>query len=292
MSAEIGLEYRNGIARVVIDRPGQKVNALSRAVLRELDAVIEELMGRVGELVGVVVASGKAGQFVAGADLKEILVLIEQEPGEVAELVALGHRVYGRLARLPVPTVAEIDGPCLGGGLELALACDGRVASERDGTRLGLPEVGIGLMPSWGGTQRLPRLIATDEAARMILGGQPVAAGTAESLGLVDALSGSEALEQRAEEWLERERKEGCWTERRRKRSGSFGGLPAEPPEPKPEAEESARAYEAAWSALVQGAGLELGAALEVEQGLAVPLFLADGIAERIRATLSRRGQG
>ena len=162
--------------------------------------------------------SGKPGQFVAGADLNELAGLAYVTKEEADAFVARGHDVFDRITRLPWPTVALVDGPCLGGGTELALAMDYRLASDRPKTRFALPEVTLGIIPSWGGTQRLARLVGVAEAIRMIGSGEPVAAGEAATLGLVsDAVPADRLLEEGCR-LIERAQASGQWeTERRRR---------------------------------------------------------------------------
>lgn len=141
-----------GIALVTLKRP-EALNALSQSLLEEL-AEIPELVQQDPE-VRAVIFTGEGKAFAAGADLKEIAAI--KDPFMGREYALFGQRVFAEIAALPVPTIAAINGYALGGGLELALACDLRVAAKT--AKLGLPEVGLGLIPGFGGTQRLPRLI-------------------------------------------------------------------------------------------------------------------------------------
>ena len=145
------------------------------------------------------ILSGKPDGFVAGADIEELQTL--QEPGQVIEMLQRGHALMNRLAELPFPTVAAIHGACLGGGLELALACRFRIATEHPKTKLGLPEVQLGLIPGLGGTQRLPRLIGVPAALDLILTGRQVDARKAKRLGLVDDTCHPADLRTAAERW-------------------------------------------------------------------------------------------
>jgi len=178
------LTLADGIAWLVLDDPAKKVNTLSSRII----GWFEEQLARVEREAprGLVILSGKAGSFVAGADIEELEAM--EDTSEVLALLRRGHALTARLAALPLPTVAAIDGACLGGGLELALACDFRVAAETDATRLGLPEVQLGLIPGLGGTQRLPRLIGVPDALDLILTGKRVPAKKALRLGIVDAV--------------------------------------------------------------------------------------------------------
>ena len=172
----------DGIAWVVLDKQGASANTLSEDVMLEAHGVLEELERDVPK--GVVLRSGKPGGFIAGADIGEFRGMTDAAAVEAR--LTKAHAVVDRLDRLKVPTVAVIHGYCLGGGLEIALACDYRIAV--DDARFGFPEVMLGLHPGLGGTVRLPRLINPIEAMTMMLTGRNVRAGRAKSLGLVDAV--------------------------------------------------------------------------------------------------------
>src|SRR5206468_1369508 len=130
-----------------------------------------------------IVISGKPGSFIAGAYVDAIGSLTSAE--QVHGLVRRGQAAYARLAALPCPTVAAIDGVCLGGGTELALACDSRIASEEPRTQIGFPEVMLGILPAWGGTTRLPRLVGLPAALDLILSSRTLDGRRAEKLGLI-----------------------------------------------------------------------------------------------------------
>ncbi len=170
------------IATLVMDDPGRKVNVIDTAALADLEAALTLLEGRAG-LRGVLVRSGKPRSFIAGADVDAIAALRDRE--EARAIVRRAQQAFSRLAALPVPTVAIIDGPCLGGGTELALACDSRVAADEPETRIGLPEVLLGILPGFGGTTRLPRLVGLSAALDLILTGRLLDARRAERVGLV-----------------------------------------------------------------------------------------------------------
>lgn len=176
------LAFEDGIAWLRLDDPGKKVNTLSSRIFDWFESQVERVERERPE--GLVIYSGKPDNFVAGADLEEMLRV--EDPEEIAALLQRGHDLVERLTRLPFPTVAAIHGACLGGGLELALACKRRVATEHRKTKLGLPEVQLGLIPGLGGTQRLPRLIGVPDALDLILTGKQVDARKAKRLGLVD----------------------------------------------------------------------------------------------------------
>ena len=167
----------------MLDKPGSSANILSEDVLTELDDVLATLERDLPK--GVVLRSGKPGGFIAGADISEFSGMTDVAAVETR--LTHGNAIVDRLDHLAVPTVAVIHGYCLGGGLEIALACDYRIAVED--ARLGFPEVMLGLHPGLGGTVRLPRLINPLEAMTMMLTGRNVRAGRAKSLGLVDAVT-------------------------------------------------------------------------------------------------------
>ena len=213
---------KNGVLTLTMDRAGSSVNALSRALLDELDAMLERIA--IEKPVAVVIHSGKTSGFAVGADLKEFEGY--ERAGSVREEIEHGQRVFERLARLPMPTVAAIHGACMGGGTELALACRMRVAARAPETRIALPEVQLGIHPGWGGTARLPRLIGAPKALAMMLTGRAASAERAQAEGLVDRLAAPDALleaahnlamhpitrpfVQRATAWLS-----NCWPARR-----------------------------------------------------------------------------
>jgi 3-hydroxyacyl-CoA dehydrogenase / enoyl-CoA hydratase / 3-hydroxybutyryl-CoA epimerase len=175
----------DGVAWLVFDKPDARVNILSGAVLARLDELLGEIEAgaRAGRIRAVVVRSGKDGRFTAGADVNEIASVTDAS--EAAAGAAQGQSVFRRLDLLPVPTVAAVDGTCLGGGTELILACDARIASDRPETKIGLPEIRLGIIPGFGGTTRLPRIIGLSDALGMILTGKTVSARKAQRTGLV-----------------------------------------------------------------------------------------------------------
>ncbi len=180
----------DGICVLTFDRPGSAANVFDVRTLTELGEeldVVEHAMS----LKGVVFNSAKKSIFVAGADLKS---MTEATPDQIRGMIALGQSVMNRIAALPIPTVTAINGAALGGGCEIALACDYRVASTDRATKIGLPEVQIGLLPAWGGSTRLPRLIGLPKALDIILAGKSLAGKPALKLGLVDDLAPVECL--------------------------------------------------------------------------------------------------
>ena len=172
----------SGIAHLVLDDPGRKVNVLGEEALADLELALAELE-RSPAPRGVIVRSGKPGSFVAGADVNAIGAITDR--ARALETVRRAHAAFGRLASLACPTVAAIDGVCLGGGTELALACDSRVAAEEPRTQIGFPEVLLGILPAFGGTTRLPRLVGVSAALDLVLTGRSLDARRAERMGLV-----------------------------------------------------------------------------------------------------------
>jgi 3-hydroxyacyl-CoA dehydrogenase/enoyl-CoA hydratase/3-hydroxybutyryl-CoA epimerase len=178
-------EVRDGIAVVTFDLPGEPVNKLNAAVKVEFEALLIRIRDD-AEIRAVVLISGKPDNFIAGADIEEFTALTTQ--AEAERLSFEGQEMVSRVETLPKPVVAAIHGACLGGGLELALACHYRVATDHPKTQLGLPEVQLGLIPGAGGCQRLPRLIGARAALDMILTGKSERGAKAFRLGLVDEL--------------------------------------------------------------------------------------------------------
>jgi 3-hydroxyacyl-CoA dehydrogenase/enoyl-CoA hydratase/3-hydroxybutyryl-CoA epimerase len=196
----------SGIAVLVFDYPGEKVNLLTPAVLEELRGHLERL-GNDASVRGLLVVSGKTGHFCAGADVSEIRAV--QEASEGQSKAAEGQAIYQRLADFPVPTCAAIDGACMGGGLELALACGYRIGSDAASTTLAVPEVRLGILPAFGGTTRLPKLLGLPAALDMLLTGRNVKARKARRTGLLDEVLPKENFRQRAlrlfSEWVQTE---------------------------------------------------------------------------------------
>ncbi len=186
-----------GLAWLVLDDPAKKVNTLSSRLFEWFEEQVDRLERE--RPAALVIASGKPDGFVAGADLEELLAVADKDA--VIALLQRGHEAMERLAGLPFPTVAAIHGACLGGGLELALACRFRVATEQRKTKLGLPEVRLGLIPGLGGTQRLPRLIGVPAALDLILTGKQLDARRARKVGLVDDTCHPADLARAAERW-------------------------------------------------------------------------------------------
>ena len=174
---KIAVEDR--VAVVTIDH--RPVNALDRQTLQELGRAVDALQAEATVKV-VVLTGGGSLAFVAGADIKEVSQLGSVEAAKA--MAALGQSVFLKVQRLSKPVIAAINGVCLGGGLELAMACHLRISGDR--VRFGQPEINLGIIPGWGGTQRLPRLIGRAKAIEWILTGDTVTAQEALRLGLVN----------------------------------------------------------------------------------------------------------
>ena len=171
-----------GIATLTLDRADSSTNSLSREVLDELERLLSGIDGQTAR--AVVIRSGKPGGFIAGADVNEFTAIRTDE--EALQLIRRGQAILARIEALPMPTVALIHGFCLGGGLELALACRYRIASDDPGTRLGFPEILLGIHPGFGGTLRATRLVGPLSALEMMLTGRTLSARQALKIGLVD----------------------------------------------------------------------------------------------------------
>lgn len=172
----------DGVVVLAFDRAQASVNTFSQDVLIELGSIIERLA--IDPPKAVVIRSAKSSGFIAGADIKEFQEFDRQ--GTINDAIFRGQQVFQKLAELPCPTVAAIDGFCMGGGTEISLACRYRVASNDPRTRIGLPEVKLGIFPGWGGSVRLPRLIGAPEAMGLMLTGRTLSASAARALGVVD----------------------------------------------------------------------------------------------------------
>jgi 3-hydroxyacyl-CoA dehydrogenase / enoyl-CoA hydratase / 3-hydroxybutyryl-CoA epimerase len=174
-----------GLAWLVFDRAASATNTFSSEALRELGQVADHLASMPPK--GLAILSAKDNGFAAGADIDEFTTL--KDAGEAMAFAVLGNEVFDRIERLPFPTVAMIHGFCMGGGLELALACRYRIADDGPKTRMALPEVMLGIVPGWGGAKRLPKLIGAAAALDLMLTGRGVDGRRAKKLGLADAVT-------------------------------------------------------------------------------------------------------
>ena len=178
-------ETSDGIVLVKLDMPGSSANVLTVDLFAELESTFSELQGRT-DLRGLVLHSAKPSIFVAGADLKRIVSTLDWADEEIIKFCEEGRAVMSRLNQMPFTTVAAIHGACVGGGLEIALWCDKRIASNDRKTILGLPEVKLGLVPGWAGTVRLPRIASLEAALDLVTSGRVVKANQAMDFGFVD----------------------------------------------------------------------------------------------------------
>ncbi len=171
------------IGWVTFDDPERSLNVLTEPVMLRFGEVLDEARAAAGEarLLALIIR-GKADSFIAGADVAAIAGI--EDPTEAEKQITVGQSIYGDLAALPVPTVAAVHGVCMGGGVEMSLACDYRVLSDGPKTVMSLPEVQLGILPAWGGTTRLPRLIGLQGALDLILTGKRVDARRAKRIGL------------------------------------------------------------------------------------------------------------
>lgn len=185
----------DGIGTITINRP-EKRNALSRALIAELDDALGRAAGE-KEIRGLILTGAGEKAFVAGADIQELAAI---SPVEARAMSLTGQRVYRRLETMGKPSVAAINGFALGGGLELAMACTVRYAA--DNAKLGQPEVKLGIIPGYGGTQRLPRLVGRGRALELLLSGEVIDAAEAFRIGLVNGVVPPAELIERSRKWL------------------------------------------------------------------------------------------
>ncbi|MFL7841937.1 fatty acid oxidation complex subunit alpha FadJ [Raoultella ornithinolytica] len=198
MASAFTLDIRpDNVAVITIDSPGEKMNTLKAEFGQQVRAIVRQIRDN-KTLRGVVLISAKPDNFIAGADINMIARCATAQEAEA--LARQGQQIMAEIHGLAIPVIAAIHGACLGGGLELALACHGRVCSDDEKTRLGLPEVQLGLLPGSGGTQRLPRLIGVSGALEMILTGKQLRARQALKAGLVDEVVPQSILLQTAVE--------------------------------------------------------------------------------------------
>ena len=248
------LEKRDGIGVIWLDQPGEKVNTLALYLVDEFTDLLGELE-RDDSIRGVVLISRKPDSFIAGADIE--MIRQKTSPDEVEDLSRKGQQLLQRLRTFPKPVVAAINGACLAGGLELALACDIRIAADH--AEFGLPEVCRGILPGAGGTQRLPRALPYGVAMEMILSGAPIDAAAALRWGLVSHVVPHAGLLDRALEIA--------------------GRIAANGP----------LAVRAARDAVHQGISLPLDQALRLEQFHAEPLRSSDDAREGVQAFIEKR---
>lgn len=191
----------DGVAWITFDDPERSVNVLTEAVMLRLGETLDDVRAaaREGRARALVIRSGKASSFIAGADIDAIADI--EDPNVAESRIRTGQSIYDDLAGLPIPTVAAIHGFCVGGGTEMALACDHRVLSDAGETTMSLPEVQLGILPAWGGTTRLPRLISLQAALDMLLTGKTVDARKAKRIGLASEVVPAELLSEKARDF-------------------------------------------------------------------------------------------
>jgi len=243
------------VATLVIDHP--PANALNKQTLTELDGAMDELLANPEVKVVIVTGAGQMA-FVAGADVGDIHALVKARDAAGAQaMLELGQGVFNKIEQSPKPIIAAINGFCLGGGLELAMSCHIRIVGDR--ARLGQPEINLGIIPGWGGTQRLPRLVSKGKAIEVILTGDQITAQEAKALGLVNLVVPGDAVLRQAK------------------------GLAAKL------AAKSAVATAAALAAINSGQGLPLQEGLAKERGQFVNLASSEDMLEGVSAFLEKR---
>ncbi len=198
-------EIKAGIALVTIDMPGSSANVLTTELFAELDETLAKLQQQ-PVWDGLIIWSAKPGIFVAGADLKQIVSTLDWPDERIIGFCEQGRAVMARLSQMPFVTVAAIHGACVGGGLELALWCDRRIASADRKTNLGLPEVKLGLVPGWAGTVRLPRIASLEVAIDLVTSGRQIDAQQAMEFGFIDGVTSRDGLLDAAVAAIENER--------------------------------------------------------------------------------------
>ncbi|MBT9521883.1 MAG: enoyl-CoA hydratase/isomerase family protein [Dechloromonas sp.] len=192
------IKEENGIVVAVFDKAGESANSLSAEVMAEFGEILDQLDKQPPK--GLIVRSGKEAGFIAGADIEEFSQLDSAEKGRA--LVTRGWNLFNRLAAVPYPTLALVRGHCLGGGLELALACRYLLAVDETGTKMGLPEVMLGIFPGWGGMLRLPKRVGPAAALDMMLTGKTIDAKRAKKMGLADDCVPPRVMEMAARQLL------------------------------------------------------------------------------------------
>ncbi len=214
---EVGAD---SIALLTFDLPGSRANTFGQAVVAELSQVLAGLAKR-PDVKGLIFRSGKPGMFIAGADLRELGS--KPDPDMARALTQKGHDLMNAAQNLPFPTVAAIDGSCMGGGLELAMSLDYRVVGSNPKAELGLPETKIGIYPGWGGTQRLPRIVGPSLALEMICTGDAIKPARAREIGLIFDVVPSERLIDECKSVLAQAAETGEWKKCRVKKQQPIG---------------------------------------------------------------------
>ena len=200
MSKSIKREQLNDVVTITFDQENSIANVFNEKMFSELDEQLSFIEEHQTEIKGVIFKSAKPGIFIAGADLKSFAD--DPSPERISYLIKLGQQIFNRIEDLCIPSVAAIHGACVGGGYELALACDHRVATLDSATKIGLPETMLGIIPAWGGSTRLPRMIGLPGAMGIILAGKIVVPKLALKLGMVDRVVYKENLDASAKAML------------------------------------------------------------------------------------------
>jgi 3-hydroxyacyl-CoA dehydrogenase / enoyl-CoA hydratase / 3-hydroxybutyryl-CoA epimerase len=187
----LSIENRDGVAVVTLDSPGEKVNKLNEKLIDEFSSIIEQFEHD-NSVEGILLISGKDGNFIAGADIE--MFKTRNSAKELEQLSLTGHEILLKIENYPKPVVVGIHGSCMGGGTELALACHYRIVSDHPDTKIGLPEVKLGLLPGMGGTQRLPRLIGIQNALTYMLTGKNMYSYQARKTGFANEMVHQHAI--------------------------------------------------------------------------------------------------
>lgn len=265
----------DGVGVLTFDQPNSRANILTRPLWEELHATLRGLPA----LTGLILTSAKPGIFIAGADLKFFANVPAPNDPQVKDLIEFGLATLELLETLPFPTCDAIDGAALGGGLEVALACDFRLAGTHAKVELGLPEVKLGLIPGWGGTQRLPRVVGLQPACEKLAGGESWTAGEAKAVGLVSDVVESEQLQDAALGTLT-----GDWHAARAGKRGGMSRAGFEAPVPS-----APPAVREAMTLLNHGPELPLADALKLETAAFLRLAGSDDSRHRIAAFFAAR---
>ena len=195
MYSTLLINLENGIFTIVVNRP-DKLNALNKIVLKELDAAVQQVYDDNNIKAAIITGQG-AKAFVAGADISEFLEVSDKEG---AGLAMIGQSIFFKIENAPKPIIAAVNGFALGGGCELAMACHFRLASEN--AKFGQPEVNLGLIPGYGGTQRLTMLVGKGKAMELMMTGNIIDANEAKELGLINYITSPETLIEKTKEIL------------------------------------------------------------------------------------------
>lgn len=282
------LNIADDIATITLDQHGSRANILSTNTWNELAGAITAACAQPA-IKGLILVSGKDGMFIAGADLKELDALPTDDSQPTRALLQLGHRVLEMLESAPFPTVAAIDGACLGGGLEVAMACDYRLAGSHPKFKIGLPEVKLGLIPGWGGTQRLPRIVGGFVGIEFLVTGRTLTADDAWRYGLVDVVYPSEELIEAAKRCLRDSQLEERTARRRTKQAPARREAPSHMRElisKMPDDEQPAA--RAALQVVESGCQLPLPLALQRETEAFIPLLASPAARKKLTAFLKK----